>query len=821
MFIEVTLPLPLTQSFFYRYAGTSLTEIQPGQRVLVPFVNRKLTAYVLKTYQQLPKNFPTETKLKSISVVLDDKPLIQTDLFEFACWVATYYFASPGEVLKSCLPPKINPNIKKIFFLTDSGRKLLSQVKDISQLSKRKSEILRLLDETSALDHKQLENLAHHKISNQEIQELAALEYIHIKHISKTRITTAKKRWYVSLHSDYKDSLSRLKITFKQKSLIEQLENSKTNSISLANLNKVLSLASSSLKRLEEKGILVRTQKQIDRNPFDSFEKLDDFKAHSLSQEQKKALLFLTEALNSQRFSTVLLHGVTGSGKTEVYLRIIEKTLKMGKTALVLMPEIGLTPRIAQEFDARLRNQIAILHSGLSNGERYDEWWRIKNGRARVVIGTRSAVFAPLSNLGLIVVDEEHDPSYKQQESPRYHGRDTALVLGKKTGALVILGSATPSIETFHNAKVGKYDYLRLSSRIDFRPLPKVELVDMRKEFSLLDNKAPISVQLNSAIEKRLTKKEQSIILINRRGYSTFLLCRSCGQNIQCQQCSIALTFHKVRNALVCHYCDFFQAVPKKCPKCSSEHLYFMGEGTEKIEDLLKKTFSQVHLARLDRDIVQKKNVHYHILDQFRQRKIDILTGTQMIAKGHDFPHVTLVGVVSSDHALSFPDFRASERTFQLLTQVSGRAGRGKLTGEVLIQSYCPDHYCFRFITSHDYHGFYEKEIRFRRFMHYPPFTVLAMILVKHRRADIASEIISRFANLLHKQKFPKNEIRILGPTQSPLAMIRSEHRFQILIKSRKRSQLQKILKTCSYQAQNKGIDISRIHIDIDPVNVM
>lgn len=821
MFIEVTLPLPLTQSFFYMCPETSLSKIQPGQRVLVPFINRKLTAYVLKIHQELPKDFSTKTKLKSILMVLDEKSLIPNNLFEFACWVATYYFASPGEVLKSCFPPKINPNIRRIFFLTGSGRQLLSRSKSISQLSKRKSEILSLLNGTPALDQKQLENLAHRKIPTRELQELLDLEYINIKFSSTSEITKSKKRWYVSLHPDYKNSLSKLNITHKQESLIQQLENSKNNSISLVNLNKVLSLSSSSLKRLEKKGVLVRTQKQIDRNPFDSFEKINDFKTPLLSQEQKKALLFLTRALNSQRFSAVLLHGVTGSGKTEVYLRIIEETLKIGKTALVLMPEISLTPRIAQEFDARLKNQIAMLHSGLSTGERYDEWWRIKNGIAQVVIGTRSAVFAPIPNLGLIVVDEEHDPSFKQQESPRYHGRDVALVLGKKTEALVILGSATPSIESFHNANVGKYGYLRLSSRIDYRPLPKVELIDMRKEFSLTNNKSPISIQLNSALEKRLTKKEQSMILINRRGYSIFLLCRSCGQNIQCHQCSIALTFHKIRNALVCHYCDFFQAIPKRCPKCSSEHLYFMGEGSEKIENLLKEKFSQAHLARLDRDILQKKNAHYYVLNQFRQGKIDILTGTQMIAKGHDFPNVTLVGVISSDHSLSFPDFRASERTFQLLTQVSGRAGRGEIPGEVLIQSHYPEHYCFEFITSHNYHGFFEKEIRFRRFMHYPPFTVLALVLVKHRSASIAYETITNFANLLQKQKVPSTGIRILGPTQSPLARIRSEHRFQILIKSKKRSQLQKILKTCLHQAQNKGIDIRQIQIDMDPVNVM
>jgi primosomal protein N' (replication factor Y) len=485
----------------------------------------------------------------------------------------------------------------------------------------------------------------------------------------------------------------------------------------------------------------------------------------------------------------------------------------------MLMPEIGLTPRVAEEFRQRLGRDIAILHSALSDGERFDEWWRIKRGEARVVIGTRSALFAPLENLGLIVVDEEHDSSYKQQESPRYHARDTALVRGKLAGALVVLGSATPAIETFHNARTGKYRYLRMMSRVQSRPLPQVTLVDMREEFKVTGKPPLLSGTLQEQVAQRLERREQVLVLLNRRGFSASVLCRSCGQTIQCRNCSISLTFHRSVGRLVCHYCAYEQRVPKLCPKCSSEHLYFQGEGTEKVEAMLEKLFPGAKVARLDRDTVRRKNAHTTILRRFQSGETDILTGTQMISKGHDFHNVTLAAILSADNSLSFPDFRCAERTFHLLSQMSGRPGRGELPGQVLIQTFHPEHYCLRLVAQHDYDGFFEKEIRFRKVMHYPPFTSLANLLVRDRNLEKAACLINSIGRIL--QNLAGGQVRLLGPAISPLAKLKGEHRLQLLIKAKTRQQLREVLKQSLAHAEKEGLETSKLHIDIDPQNIM
>ena len=818
MYVEVSLPLPITQHFFYRLPEEPSKPMEPGQRVLVPLGNRKVTGYVLRTFRRLPPDFPPTAELKPILEVLDESSLISPGLFELSRWVADYYFASLGEVLKACLPPRINPRIEQRFSLTASGERLLKQTKNSAEISQRKRQILELLARHSELDRRSLERLAQHRVSGAELEALGTASWIRIEQAPLGTVVAAKKQWFLSLHPDWEKALPGARLTDNQRALISHLQ-SVGGPVRLAGVRKLFSASRPALERLEQRQLVRLSRDEVARDPLGGSDPAGRSQPKVLSQQQQRALEALIPALNAKRFSAVLLHGVTGSGKTEVYLRLIEHTLRSGKTALVMMPEIALTPGVAQEFRARLGNTVAILHSGLSDGERHDEWWRIKRGDARVVIGTRSAVFAPLQNPGLVVVDEEHDPSYKQQESPRYHGRDTAIVRGKKAEAVVVLGSATPSVETFHHSREGKYGYLRMASRIHSRPLPETRLVDMREDFKTTNRRSPLSVELGEAIGDRLARQEQVLILLNRRGYAAHVLCRSCGENVQCRFCSIAMAYHKSRKALVCHYCDYSQQVPRQCPACHGRHLYLMGEGTERVEGLLKESFPEARVDRLDRDAARRKNAHRQILGRFRQRKTDILTGTQMISKGHDFPFVTLVGVVSADHSLSFPDFRAAERTFQLLSQVSGRAGRGELPGEVLIQSYCPEHYCFRFVTSHDYQGFYEKEIQFRKFMHYPPFTALALVLVRDKNLAAASRTIGRFAELLQGARAPKT--RILGPTQSPLARIRSEHRFQLLIKSGSRSQLQSLLRKTLRQAQTHGLDLRRIHIDIDPVDLM
>ncbi len=491
------------------------------------------------------------------------------------------------------------------------------------------------------------------------------------------------------------------------------------------------------VQRLEKEGCLQTWEEPItaEEDPWDT-----DFTppANVLNAEQKAALEEIWRWLVSGKFEAALLHGVTGSGKTEVYLGAIEAALSRGKTAIVLVPEIALTLWVGRLVRARFGEKVAVLHSGLPDVERAREWWRVRRGEATIVVGTRSAVFAPLENLGLVIVDEEQETSYKQEETPRYHGRDTAVYRAQLEGAVALLGSATPSLETYHNARSGKYHLLELSSRVANRPLADVRVVDLREEFKRQHKAGPVSESLRAAIALRLEEKTQAMVLINRRGYSWSSLCRSCGAFVQCVNCSIALTYHKNRQRLECHYCGYSIKPSKQCAKCKSEYMYFVGDGAERVEEYLRETFAKAQIARLDRDTVRTKREFQKVLGSFAKGEVDVLVGTQMVAKGHDFQRVTLVGVVAADLALGRPDFRAAEKTFQLLTQVAGRAGRGELSGEVLVETHYPEHYAIQHAAKQDYLSFYEKEAHFRRMLHYPPFTALASILVRDRKIENA-----------------------------------------------------------------------------------
>ena len=491
------------------------------------------------------------------------------------------------------------------------------------------------------------------------------------------------------------------------------------------------------IQRLEKKGRILTWEEPLtpDEDPWDT-----DFTppANVLNPEQQVALGEIWRWLVAGKFAAGLLHGVTGSGKTEVYLGAIEAALSRGKSAIVLVPEIALTLWVGRLVRARFGEGVAILHSGLPDIERAREWWRVRNGQARVVVGTRSAVFAPVENLGLIIVDEEQESSYKQEETPRYHGRDTAVYRARLENAVVLLGSATPSLETYHNARAGKYQLLELASRVANRPLADVRIVDLREEFRTQHRAAPVSEKLREAIALRLEEGTQAMVLINRRGYSWSLLCRGCGAFVQCQNCSIALTYHKGRQLLQCHYCNYSLRPPKQCPKCNGEYMYFVGDGAERVEEYLREQFPNARIARLDRDTVRTKREFQQVLGAFAKGEIDVLVGTQMVAKGHDFQRVTLVGVVAADLALGRPDFRAAERTFQLLTQVAGRAGRGELSGEVLVETYYPEHYAIQLAARQDFISFYEKEAHFRRMLHYPPFTALANVIVRDKKVENA-----------------------------------------------------------------------------------
>jgi primosomal protein N' (replication factor Y) len=575
------------------------------------------------------------------------------------------------------------------------------------------------------------------------------------------------------------------------------------------------------IERMLRDGLLESWDEPIDpaEDPFDAGYTPP---AHELNADQESVLKAIRARFELGEFGVQLLHGVTGSGKTEVYLRAVQETLARGKTAIILVPEIALTLWIGRQcrawFGAKFEG-VAVLHSALSDVERAHEWWRVRNGEARVVVGTRSAIFAPLENVGLIIVDEEQENSYKQEETPRYHGRDVAIVRAKMEGAPALLGSATPSMETYHHARNGKYELLTLASRVADRSLASVEIVDLREEFQQTHQTSPISAKLHAGIQECLANGTQALVLINRRGYSWSVLCRSCGASVQCVNCSISMTHHKQRNRLECHYCGSIQQIPKQCPKCQSKYVYFFGEGSEHLEERLRKEFPGARIARLDRDTARTKRQYQETLGAFAGGALDILVGTQMLAKGHDFQRVTLVGVVSVDSSLSLPDFRAAERTFQLLTQVAGRAGRGELAGRVLIQTFYPEHYAIQDAVKQDYVSFFERELHFRRMMAYPPFTSLANVIVR----DTSLEKAIQWARQLSEYFSPHDDkgVRVLGPATAPLARLKKEHRFQFLLKSPKRSVLTKVLSGVLAYCDAKEIPQTAVLVDMDPLSLL
>ncbi|HSP66736.1 MAG TPA: primosomal protein N', partial [Bryobacteraceae bacterium] len=539
---------------------------------------------------------------------------------------------------------------------------------------------------------------------------------------------------------------------------------------------------------------------------------------HTLNPHQQAAFDALQAGLAAHQFQAFLLEGVTGSGKTEIYLNTIEAALALGRGALLLVPEIALTPAVAGQFHHRFGERVAILHSAFQDAERAQEWRRIRAGQASVVVATRSGVFAPVQNLGLIIVDEEHDQSYKQQDTPRYHGRDVAVVRAREQHAVIVLGSATPSLESRYNAERGKYARLELPGRIEQRPMPAVTIIDMRREFLESRKQATFSRALLDAVSERLDNGEQTMLLLNRRGFSSIVACRACGERLQCVNCSVTLTYHRRDRRMLCHYCNYAIAVPDKCPQCASEYLQFIGVGSERVEQELGAAFPRARVARLDRDTVSGKHDYETILSGFREQRFDILVGTQMIAKGHDIPNVTLVGIVNADVGLGLPDFRAAERTFQLLTQAAGRAGRGETPGIVLIQTINPDHYAIQCAAEQDYEKFYRKEIEFRRLLHYPPFGAMASIVV---RSPNEEDALARSAALGRLLSPAPEGVRVMGPAPAPVLRVKTEYRYQVLLKTSSRKRLGEMLSEVRRFAAAEKWGPANLAIDVDPMTLL
>jgi primosomal protein N' (replication factor Y) len=546
-----------------------------------------------------------------------------------------------------------------------------------------------------------------------------------------------------------------------------------------------------------------------------------------LNEPQMDALASLATALGA--FHPFLLHGVTGSGKTAVYLAAMQRALDRGLSSILLVPEIGLTPQTAGLLDQAFGARVALLHSALTPEERSEQWRRIRSGDAPIVVGTRSAIFAPAPRLGLILVDEEHDQSYKQEETPRYNARDVAVMRAKLEGAVVVLGSATPSLESWQNSALGKYARIEIHDRVMNRPLPEVELIDMRTEFQQTGKENLFSRALVEQTREALERGEQALILLNRRGFSAAVICRACGEKLECQNCAISLTHHKPTaedgglaregQRLECHYCGFRRTVPKRCPKCDSEHLYYLGAGSEQGEERLAEIFPSASIGRMDRDTVRGRYDMERLLARLHSGEINLLVGTQMIAKGHDIHGITLVGVVGCDHALSMPDFRAAERVFQLMTQVSGRAGRGELPGRVVVQTYYPDHYAIVAAAKHDYASFVERELKYRRWMHYPPFGVLANVLVQSAKLEEAAGWSAELGKWFEKA-VPEG-VRVLGPCTAPIARIKGTYRFHMILKAGSRKALNAALRAMLAHADAAGVPRRNVVVDVDALRLM
>jgi len=617
------------------------------------------------------------------------------------------------------------------------------------------------------------------------------------------------------------------KLTKRQEEVLEIVR--RKESLLLRELVKEAGTTSDTVRRLENKGLVAIQSKIAERDPY-AHENILPTQPLELNDEQARALKAINESMDAiQAGSTpaakYLLHGVTGSGKTEVYLQAIEHALNQGKGAIVLVPEISLTPQTVERFKARfcsgtLKTLVAVLHSHLSNGERHDEWHKIRQGRARIVIGARSAIFAPVDPLGLIIVDEEHEHSYKQEEAPRYHARDVAVVRGQMENAVVALGSATPSMESFFNARQGKYQLLEMRERADDKRMPLVRVVDMRHEFRAQKGPPIFSNKLVEAMRQRLERSEQTILFLNRRGYATSLQCQVCGYVAECPNCSVSLTYHRDEQALRCHICGHAAKAPRACPEesCQSPSIRFAGLGTQKVEETLGKLFPKANIRRMDSDVLRRKNDFRKILGEFRTGKIDILIGTQMIAKGLHFPNVTLVGIVHADLGLHIPDFRAGERTFQLLTQVAGRAGRGDVEGEVFVQSFTPFHPAIQFARRHDYEGFYDAEMEFRGQLKYPPFGRVALLTLRGRNEDKVSFSADQVRGRAEEALAGLKEIKILGPTPAPLARADKQFRYQIMIRARQMVRIS--AKLAEMTQKLKLPDEVFLAVDIDPVNL-
>ena len=826
-YCEVALPVPLDHTFTYGIRDGQRP--QRGARVIAPFRNEKLIGVVTA----VDVKASAEIEVRYLEAVLDDEPLLSEHLLELAEWTAQYYLAPLGEVLRAMLPLAAEVKRTVYYRLTDLGRDALAKAVDgdgSAPAASRKHARAKLSREAQDMERRVLERLQSGepvKVSTlrtataTSLSVLAAM--VRKKWIAREMAAAERDARRMERFAVLVPEMRLPQLTQKQQAILAELA-ANGGEMPLAELRK-RGLPSSTLQTLVRRE-LVRIEERPEAFRLGGL--LPATPPVRLNGAQTSALETLTNALGA--FHPFLLYGVTGSGKTAVYLAAMQKALERGLSSILLVPEIGLTPQTAGLLDQAFGQKVALLHSALTPEERSEQWRRIRRGDAPIVVGTRSAIFAPVPNLGLILVDEEHDQSYKQEETPRYNARDVAVMRAKLAGAVAVLGSATPSLETWQNAVRGKYAKIELRERVMNRPLPEVELVVMRREFQQTGQEQLFSRSLIEQTKAALERGEQALILLNRRGYSFAVICRACGEKLECQNCAIALTHHKptgeeeiarAGQRLECHYCGYKRTVPANCPKCGSEHLYYLGAGSQQGEERLQEIFPGARIGRMDRDTVRGRYDLEHLLARLHSGEINLLVGTQMIAKGHDIHSVTLVGVVGCDHTLSLPDFRAAERVFQLMTQVSGRAGRGELPGRVVVQTYYPEHYAILAASAHDYAAFAERELKYRRWMHYPPFGVLANVLVQSQKLEEAAEwsaILGK--SLLQKQTLPEG-VRVLGPCTAPIARIKGVYRFHLILKGASRKVLNAALRGMLEHAAKAGVPRRNLVVDVDALRLM
>jgi len=811
--VSVAVPVPALGLLSYE-VPSHLHSPEVGARVLVPLGTRVVTGCVVGRPAE-----PGAARLKPLVDILDVEPMLPTGVVDLALWVGEYYACGPGAAIAAAMPPMAWIASERQARITDAGRAATD-----AQVGVSRSVLLELLADGEARPVAQLARriAARRGRSARDARGLHSLlgamardGLITLAQPLKGTARAFKSIGVARISAAGLEMIERgASLGVRQRETLELLRGTPSG-LAVPELAR-RGISGATVRRLVARGALIISREVVERAtwPAGPLETVDTERETDrvLTPEQQTVVAALTAAAGSQRFSVALLHGVTGSGKTEVYRRLARVTLASRRQVLILVPEIGLTSAAAASFRRAFGNRVAVQHSGLPDGARHDQWHRIRRGEVDVVVGTRSAVFAPLPSVGLIVVDEEHDASYKQEESPRYHGRDVAIMRGQRCDALVVLGSATPSLESSTHASSGRYRRMSMARRVGGRPMPAIRIVDMREEFAAHGPEVVLSRALAEALDNRLTRREQALVLLNRRGFAAAVFCRECGRSLECPNCSVSLTFHRSDGRARCHYCGYSRTRPVACPECAGAYLEQVGFGTQRVESEIRNRWPAARVGRLDSDTTRRQGAAARLLDRFATGTVDVLVGTQMVAKGHDFPRVTLVGVVSADVGLGVADFRAAERTFQLLTQVAGRAGRGDVAGEAIVQTLYPDHYSIRYACSEAYESFYDEEMRFRRAMRYPP--VVSLLSVVVRGASVRGTM-KEAADLVTRLRRRPSRFRVLGPAPAPIGRLRGQHRVQLFLKGPHRREMRKAL----LAALEDHADLKRrVVIDVDPL---